>query len=560
MTDLDWLVLTATILGIVGYGLWTAWQGRSLGSYLSGGQQLRWGTIGLSVMATQASAVTFLSMPGLGYETGLSFIQNYLGLPIALVLISAVFIPLYHRLKVVTAYEFLGKRFDPKTRLLGAGLFLIQRGLVAGITIYAPAIIVSTIFAWPLPPVIVATGVLVIVYTVSGGTRTVTLTQKYQMLIILAGMAIAFGYLIAGLPKAVSFSDALYLANFHDRLEAISYATDPSERYTLWTGLLGGTFLALSYFGTDQTQVQRYLAGGSSIASRLGLMFNAVLKIPMQFGILLLGVLLFVFYQFQQPPLFFNQAALEQIPVEERVSIESRFAGHFEERSVLLDQAINERREGGQTHPETRAAIVELTQAMEQERTAFKRALTQAQPSADTQDSDYIFLSFVLANLPSGLVGLLVAVIFLAAMSSTASELNALASTTVVDGYRNLLNKDASERHYLWASKAFTLAWGILAIGFAMTLSLFENLVEAVNIIGSLFYGTILGLFLIAFFLRRIGGTATFNAGLVAQASVIALYFSPLDIGYLWFNLIGCLITILLASVLQTCLSKVKPA
>ncbi|MCC5835053.1 MAG: sodium:solute symporter [Opitutales bacterium] len=560
MTDLDWLVLTVTILGIVGYGLWTAWQGRSLGSYLSGGQQLRWGTIGLSVMATQASAVTFLSMPGLGYESGLSFIQNYLGLPIALVLISAVFIPLYHRLKVVTAYEFLGKRFDPKTRLLGAGLFLIQRGLVAGITIYAPAIIISTIFAWPLPPVIIATGLLVILYTVSGGTRTVTLTQKYQMLIILAGMAIAFGYLIAGLPEELTFSEALYLANFHDRLEAISYSTDPSERYTLWTGLLGGTFLALSYFGTDQTQVQRYLAGGSSIASRLGLMFNAVLKIPMQFGILLLGVLLFVFYQFQAPPLFFNQAALEQIPAEQRVSIETRFSGHFEERSAFLEQAIAERRQAGQTHPDTRAAIIQLTQAMEQERTTFKQALNDAQPSAETQDSDYIFLSFVLSNLPSGLVGLLVAVIFLAAMSSTASELNALASTTVVDGYRNLLRKDASERHYLWASKGFTLAWGILAIGFAMTLSLFENLVEAVNIIGSLFYGTILGLFLIAFFLRRIGGTATFNAGLVAQASVIILYFSPLDIGYLWFNLIGCLITIALASVLQTCLPKPKPA
>lgn len=560
MTDLDWLVLTLTILGIVGYGLWTAWQGRRLDGYLSGGDNLRWGTIGLSVMATQASAVTFLSMPGLGYESGLSFIQNYLGLPIALVLISAVFIPLYHRLKVVTAYEFLGKRFDQKTRLLGAGLFLIQRGLVAGITIYAPAIIVSSIFAWPLPPVILATGALVILYTVSGGTRTVTLTQKYQMLIILAGMAIAFGYVVAGLPDDLSFGEALYLANFHDRLEAISTSIDPGERYTLWTGLLGGTFLALSYFGTDQTQVQRYLAGGSSIASRLGLMFNAALKIPMQFGILLLGVLLFVFYLFQAPPLFFNQASLDQIPTEQRSAIEDRFGEHFEQRRDLLDRAIAERRQQGATRPETRAEILQLTHAMEDERSAFRQALATAKPSADTQDSDYIFLSFVLGNLPAGLVGLLVAVIFLAAMSSTASELNALASTTVVDGYRNLLRKDASERHTIWVSKGFTLVWGIVAVSFAMTLSLFENLVEAVNIIGSLFYGTILGLFLIAFFLHRIGGTATFNAGLLAQASVIALYFSPLNIGYLWFNMIGCLLTILLASGLQLVLKPVKHA
>lgn len=560
MTDLDWAVLTCTVAAIVGYGLWTAWQGRGLNAYLSGGDNLRWGTIGLSVMATQASAVTFLSMPGQGYTSGLGFVQNYLGLPIALVIISAVFIPIYYRLKVVTAYEYLGKRFDPKTRLLGAGLFLIQRGLVAGITIYAPAIIVSSIFHWPLAPTIVTTGVLVILYTVSGGTRTVTLTQKYQMLTILAGMGIAFGYLIAGLPDNLSFDDALYLADLHDRLEAIRFTLDPGERYTIWTGLIGGTFLALSYFGTDQSQVQRYLAGHSATSSRMGLMFNAVLKIPMQFAILLLGSLLFVFYMFQPPPLFFNQAEAERVPEEVRAPLEAGFTEAFENRSALLQDAIAQRAGNAAVDADTRDAILRLSAEMEAQREHFKQALLKVDPSADTQDADYIFLSFVLGNLPSGLVGLLVAVILLAAMSSTASELNALASTTLVDGYKHLLRRDASDRHYVWASKLLTLAWGIVAVSFAMTLTLFENLIEAVNIIGSLFYGSILGLFLLAFFCKRIGGHAAFTAGAIAQISVLVLYFSPLNIGYLWFNMIGCGLAVLLASAIQSVLPNTRPA
>jgi solute:Na+ symporter, SSS family len=560
MSPIDWIVLLGTIFGIVGYGLWTAHRHHSASDFIRGGSDLKWGTIGLSVMATQASAITFLSTPGQGYEQGLAFVQNYLGLPIALILVSAVFIPIYYRLKIITAYEFLGQRFDQKTRLLGAGLFLLQRGLAAGITIYAPAIIVSSLLAWPLNPTIVVTGVLVILYTVTGGTRTVSLTQKYQMLIILAGMTIAFGYVVHGLPEAVSFGDALYLAGMHDRMEAISFSFDPGERYTIWTGLIGGTFLALSYFGTDQSQVQRYLAGNSSTASRMGLMFNAVLKIPMQFCILLLGVLLFVFYLFQPPPIFFNQSAIAQVAPEIRAPIEARFSEAFQARTTVLQAAIADRNAGQPASTDTQEEIVRLGEEMATQRAAFKAALAQADPAADTQDSDYIFLNFVLGNLPSGLVGLLIAVIFLAAMSSTASELNALASTTMVDGYRTLVHKQGSERHYVWATRIFTLGWGLIAIGFAMTLTLFENLIEAVNIIGSLFYGAILGLFIIAFFLKKIHGTAAFVGGVCAELLVLGLYFSPVNIGYLWFNLVGCALAVLIALAVQTALNFQPPA
>jgi len=551
MTTLDWIVLLITMSAIVGYGIWTARRHHSLNDYLKGGSDLKWGTVGLSVMATQASAITFLSTPGQGFEQGLGFVQNYIGLPIALIIISACFIPIYYRLQVVTAYEFLGQRFDQKTRLLGAGLFLIQRGLAAGITIYAPAIIVSSVFNWPLNPTILLTGSLVVVYTVMGGTRTVSLTQKYQMLIILIGMTIAFFFIVYRLPPAVSFGDALYLAGMHDRLGAVSFSFDPSKRYTIWTGLIGGTFLALSYFGTDQSQVQRYLAGRSPAASRMGLMFNAVLKIPMQFAILLLGVMLFVFYQFQAPPIFFHEATIPQVAAEVRAPLEQKHETAFREKQHLLTTALKERAQTGNTSARTRTEILRLNAEMEQQRTDFKTALVAANPAADTQDADYVFLGFVLRYLPSGLVGLLVAVIFFASMSSTASELNALGSTTMVDGYRTLFKPVASDQHYVWISRILTLIWGIIAIGFAMTLSLFDNLIEAVNIIGSLFYGAILGLFLIAFFLKRIGGTAAFIAGVAAEIVVLVLYFTPIDIGYLWFNMIGCLLTIVIALLVQ---------
>jgi SSS family solute:Na+ symporter len=559
MSQLDWVVLLATIFSLVVYGLNTARQHHSPKDILRGGRDLKWGTIGLSVMATQASAITFLSIPGQGYEQGLSFVQNYLGLPIAIIIISAVFIPIYYRLRVVTAYEYLGQRFDQKTRLLGAGLFLVQRGLAAGITIYAPAIIVSSVLGWPLGPTIMLTGILVILYTVAGGSRTVSMTQKYQMLVILAGMMAAFGYLLYGMPKDVSFGSALSLAGIHGHLEAINFSFDPSERYTVWTGLIGGTFLALSYFGTDQSQVQRYLAGRSVAAVRAGLLFNAVLKIPMQFGILLLGVMLFVFYQFNQPPIFFNEAAIGQVNETVRAPIEAEFREAFTARAIAVETALSERSSTGTISAPTQAEILRLSDTMALQRVAFKDALADANPDADTQDADYVFLHFVLENLPRGLIGLLVAVIFLAAMSSTASELNALASTTLVDGYKAFIQRNRSDRHYVWVSRVMTLAWGLVAVSFAMTLTLFDNLIEAVNIIGSIFYGTILGLFLLAFFFKRVGGHAAFFAGIAAESIVLGLYFSPINIGYLWFNLVGCLLAISIALLLQIYFNLRKP-
>ena len=551
--------MLTTVIGIVAYGLWTTRRHHSGSDFIRGGNDLKWGTIGLSVMATQASAVTFLSTPGQGYEQGMAFVQNYLGLPIALILVSAIFIPIFFRLKVVTAYEYLGQRFDQKTRLLGAGLFLLQRGLSAGITIYAPAIIVASILNWPLAPTIILTGFFVILYTVTGGTRTVSLTQKYQMLTILAGMTIAFAYVVKGLPDFVSFDDALYLAGMNDRLQTINFSVDPGERYTIWTGLIGGTFLALSYFGTDQSQVQRYLAANNTTSSRIGLMFNAVLKIPMQFGILLLGVLLFVFYLFQQPPITFNQGAVTQVPSEIRGPIEQRYTEAFDARQSVLRSAIEQRSAGQEIPATTKAEIARLGNQIAEEKSAFKAALKVADPDAAEQDADYVFLSFVLDNLPSGLVGLLIAVIFLAAMSSTASELNALASTTMVDVYKLLIHRDGSEGHYVWASRIFTLGWGIVAVGFAMTLSLFENLIEAINIIGSLFYGTILGLFLIAFFLKQVKGHAAFIGGVCAEAIVLGLYFWPLEISYLWFNLIGCALAMTIALLVQLTFGSRQP-
>ncbi|MEM7672233.1 MAG: sodium:solute symporter [Verrucomicrobiota bacterium] len=551
MSIVDWVVLFGTVLGIVFYGVWVGKRNNNLNTYIRGGDDLKWGTIGLSVMATQASAITFLSTPGQGYEEGLAFVQNYLGLPIALVIICLFFIPLYYKLNVSTAYELLGQRFDQKTRLLGAGLFLVQRGFAAGITIYAPAIIVSTLFGWGLNTTILVTGILVILYTVSGGTRTVSLTQKYQMLVIIVGMTIAFGYIIAGLPDDISLGDAFYLAGIQGRMEAISFSLNPEERYTIWTGLLGGTFLALSYFGTDQSQVQRYLAGRSSVASRLGLMFNAVFKIPMQFAILLLGALLFVFYQFAGSPVFFNEAALDGIPEERLEQIEAEYAAGQQTRIPLLREILIEKAESGEPSADTLGYLVGVNAELEKQRVAVQEEIKRVNASADTEDADYVFLSFVLDNLPVGLVGLLVAVIFLAAMSSTASELNALASTTMVDGYRALIKRDESETHYVWIARGLTLFWGILAIGFAMTLTLFDNLIEAVNIIGSLFYGAILGLFLIAFFIRWVKGSAAFWGGVIAEILVLALFFSEIDIGYLWFNMIGCVITVIFSIVFQ---------
>ena len=546
------------MVGIAAYGIWRTRAQRDLHAYLKGEGNTHWLTIGLSVMATQASAITFLSTPGQGYESGIGFVQNYFGAPLALIIIAAVFLPIYRRLNVYTAYEYLGRRFDAKTRLLGAGIFLIQRGLGAGITIYAPAIVLSTVMGWRLDLTIVCSGLLVVAYTVSGGSAAVNLTQKYQIGVIFTGMLAAFVVLLLKLPPGLGFTDALAVAGGYHKLEAVDFSLNPDRRYTLWTGLLGGMFLALSYFGTDQSQVQRYLTGTSLRESRLGLMFNAVCKIPMQFFILLLGALVFVFYQFERPPVFFNQAAWHYAADHgaggQLRQLETDFNSAHAEKQGHVRAWLAARHAGNLVAAETeRAAALAANARTEAARVATKSVLRSADATTVTNDSDYVFITFILSYLPHGLIGLLVAVIFAATFSSKAGELNALGSTTVVDFYRHVIRPDATDRHYVVASKCFTALWGFIAIGFALFAHLAENLIQATNIVGSLFYGVVLGIFLVAFFVKRIGGTAVFWSALVAQLAVLALYFS-LSISYLWYNFIGCALCMLLSAILQLCL------
>ena len=555
MSWIDYAVLVTTLVAIALYGHWRTRRDRNLAHYLKGDETIRWGTIGLSVMATQASAITFLSTPGQAYESGMGFVQNYFGLPFALIVVCAVFIPIFHRLKVVTAYEYLGQRFDQKTRLLGASLFLVQRGLAAGITIYAPAIILSAILGWNLQLTIFLSGIFVVIYTTAGGTKAVSITSKWQMLVILVGMAVAFAMIIHRLPPDLSFSNAMSVAGSMGKLNAIDFSLDFQQRYNFWSGLLGGFFLSLSYFGTDQSQVHRYLAGGSVAGSRFGLLFNAVLKIPMQFLILLTGVMVFVFYQFEKPPMFFNQPAYEAAAQNDTAgrlpALQTRFDAAFAEKQTRLGE-LNAAMQSGveQTVTAARENVARAQRDLQTIRAEVKDTLKGYNPELETKDSDYVFITFVLRYLPHGIIGLLVAVIFCAAMSSTAAELNALGSTTEVDFYRPLIRDDASELHYLIFAKVATAFWGILAIAFALFANLVENLIEAVNILGSIFYGPILGLFICAFFVRFVRGSAVFTAALIAQTIVVILYLNT-NLGYLWLNPIGVAAVALCAIVLQ---------
>ncbi len=546
MNRLDYFVLLATILAIPLYGLRRTRGNATLGQYLKGDASIRWGTIGLSVLATQAGPITFLSMPGQAYESGIGFIQNYFGQPFALIAVCAIFVPIYQRLKVYTAYEYLGQRFDQKTRLLGAFLFLIQRGLAAGITIYAPAIILSALLGWHLSLTIWLAGGLVIGYTVFGGTKIVSITQRYQIIIILVGMALAFGIAVHRLPSDLSFGNALSLAGKMGKLQAVDFSFDPQKRYTFWSGILGGFFLGLSYFGADQSQVQRYLAGGSVRASRFGLLFNAVVKVPMQFLILLLGAMVFLFYQFEKPPMYFNQPAYQRAVDHGYGPQLGALQAQFDDVFRLKRDAIHAMSKG----TATTAPIQELDRQAREIRDQTRQVLEKAGASPKSKDSDYVFITFVLNHLPHGIVGLLVAVIFCATMSATAATLNALGSTTAVDFYRPLIRPHASDHHYVVATQVLTAAWGLVAIGVASFANLVENLIEAGNILGSVFYGSILGLFLVAFFMRHVRGSAVFFAALFAQALVLALFFT-LSISYLWYNLIGCAAVLLFAGVLQ---------
>ena len=539
---IDWTVMLGTLFTIVAYGVWKTRGSKNIEGYLLGGKESNWWTIGLSVMATQASAITFLSTPGQAYMEGMGFVQFYFGLPLAMIVISTVFIPLYYKLKVYTAYEFLESRFDNKTRMLTASLFLLQRGLAAGITIYAPAIILSQILSIELNYTIFFIGGLVIIYTVSGGTKAVSQTHKQQMAVIFLGMFIAAGFLISYLTDTMSFSEGIQVAGIMDKMEVIDWNFDPGSRYNIWSGILGGFFLQLSYFGTDQSQVQRYLSGSSVKESRLGLMFNGMLKIPMQFFILFVGILLFLFYQFVMPPLHFNAENVENVKQSEYAlqyeALEDKQQIVFDAKKDLILQ-YNENPEN-----EELKSKIQAYHAMEQGlMKESKTLILKANPDATTEDDDYIFITFVTSFLPIGLIGLLLAVIFSAAMSSTSAELNALASATTVDIYKRNIKKDGDEKHYLVSSKLFTFMFGILAIIFAVMADLFDNLIEAVNILGSLFYGTILGVFLVAFFFEKVKGHAVFIAALLSQAIIIVLYtmnrYEVIDLAYLWYNLIA---------------------
>jgi len=558
VNSLDYIVLFGALIGITVFSIGRTPSHRDLHGYVKGAGNVSWLTIGLSVMATQASAITFLSAPGQGYQDGIGFVQNYFGAPLALVIVAAVFVPIYRHLGVYTAYEYLGKRFDQKTRLLGAALFLLQRGLAAGITIYAPAIVLSSAIGWRLDVTIIASGLLAAIYTVAGGNDAVNLTQKYQMGIIFAGIIAAFFVLLAKLPAGLGFTDALTLAGSFHKLRGVDFSLDLDRRYTVWTGVLGGMFLALSYFGTDQSQVQRYLSGASLRESRLGLMFNAVFKIPMQFFILLLGVLVFVFYQFEPPPVYFNQTAWRQqaqgAAGEKLQALEADFsAAHWKERQQLQTWLAARQARDHTAEAAARAAALSAQAHAEAARAETKSVLRVADPRTTANDADYVFITFILDHLPHGLIGLLVTVFFAAALSSKAGELNALGSTTVVDFYRHIVRREATDAHYLTASKWFTAVWSLVAIGFALFAHSSENLIQAINILGSLFYGVVLGLFLIAFFLKKIDGTAVFWGALTAQGLVFMLY-GTLSISYLWYNLIGCAACLLFSLAIRFCL------
>jgi len=563
MQQIDWIVLVATLAFIVLYGIYKTRGRTNVQDYIRGGNESKWWTVGLSVMATQASAITFLSTPGQAYNDGLGFVQFYFGLPIAVIIICIFFIPIYYKLNVYTAYEYLESRFDQRTRSLASGLFLLSRGLAAGITIFAPSIILSAVLGWDLNTLNIIIGLLVVVYTISGGTKAVTVTQTQQMGIIFLGMFVAFFLIISYLPEDISFNNALEIAGAGGKLDVLDFSFDFDNRYTFWSGILGGTFLMLSYFGTDQSQVQRYLSGKSLREMQLGMIFNGLLKVPMQFFILLVGVMVFVYYQFNPTPLNFNPAATAAV---HGTPFEKEYNGLQNE----LDELRSDKSEIGfqvaadpnQTITQPNGSVVTASQALAEInkeenkiRNEARMIISQADKNVETNDKDYVFIHFILNNLPRGLIGLLLAVILSAAMSSTASELNALAATTTVDFYRRNLDEEKEESHFVDATKWFTLSWGILAILIACTANLFDNLIQLVNIIGSIFYGTILGIFMSAFFIKKIKSKAVFTAAILTQIIVIALFcldkFEYIRLPYLWLNVIGCALVILFGLLFQ---------
>lgn len=568
MHTIDWIVLIATLVFIVSYGIWKTRKVNSTESYLLGDRELKWWTIGLSIMATQASAITFLSTPGQAFDDGMRFAQFYFGLPIAMVILAVFVLPIFYRLKVYTAYEYLEQRFDVRMRQFTGFLFLLGRGLAAGITIYAPAIILSLVLGWNLKLTIALMGIIVIFYTMSGGTTAVSQTQKQQMIIIMGGLIVAFIILIMKLPMDVSFSDAMGVAGKMGKLNIVDFEFDLENKYNMWSALFGGTFLFLSYFGTDQSQVARYLSGKTLTESRLGLLFNGIFKVPMQFFVLMVGIMVFMFYQFTKPPIHFNPANLTKIEQDAIIqpklaALQLQFDDVFEKKQAAIHSMVADMDTGNEANIQASQVLLknyndqdakirsEVDKLIEDycKRTAVK---------LDVEDSDYVFLAFVTQHLPKGLVGLLLAVIFSAAMSSIASELNALASCTTVDFYKRSFNPNKSDQHYLKSAKLFTLLWGVIALTFAAFASLFDNLIEFVNIVGSLFYGTILGVFVVAFFFEKVKSNAVFYGAVIGELTVLSIfaldYMEYINLAYLWLNLIGCMVVIFMSLIFQSLL------
>ncbi|MBP6587541.1 MAG: sodium:solute symporter [Flavobacterium sp.] len=565
----DWIVLVVTLLFIVIYGVWKTKGSKNVEDYILGSNETPWYTVGLSVMATQASAITFLSTPGQAYHDGMGFLQFYFGLPIAMVVICLTFIPLYHKYKVFTAYEYLEKRFDLKTRSLAAILFLVQRGLGTGLTIYAPAIILSALLGWNLTVMNIVIGVLVIIYTFSGGTKAVNVTQKQQMFVIMSGMFITFFLILYYLPNDMTFGSALHIAGANDKMDIVDFSFDPEEKYTIWSGLTGGFFLALAYFGTDQSQVGRYLSGKSVRESQMGLIMNGLLKVPMQFFILLTGVMVFVFFQFNPVPLNFNpnnKTLIEKSSFKnEYYALEKQLESLSEDKKVINLLYIDQLNQD-YDNPILRKELVALSSKEKDLRDRAKEIITKADSNSETNDKDYVFFHFILHYLPKGLIGLLLAVIISAAMSSTASGLNALASTTAIDIYKRNIKEEKSERHYVNVTKFFTLFWGIVAILFASIGTLFENLIQLVNIIGSIFYGTVLGIFMVGFYVKHVQAKAIFYSAVISQLTIFVIYYYAIfvypsgeeKLGYLWLNFIGAMLTIVLSILMQLTICRKK--
>ena len=547
MQSLDWFVLVFTLLFIVIYGTVKTSGARTANAYLKAGNDAKWWTIGLSVMATQASAITFLSTPGQAYNDGLGFVQFYFGLPIAIVIVCSIFIPIYHKLKVYTAYEFLESRFDLKTRSLTAVLFLIQRSLSASITIFAPAIILSTVLGWDLITTNIIIGSLVIIYTVSGGTKAVNFTQKYQMGIILIGLAIVLFTIFNLLPNDINFDKAIKLASANSKMEVLNFSFDLENRYTVWSGIIGGTFLMMSYFGTDQSQVQRYLSGKSLKEMQLGMIFNGIFKIPMQFFILFIGIMVFVFYQFNPSPLNFNpqveEVIVNTVYQNEYIELKESLEDNFKEKTLVVNQfLINENQE----LKEKINSLSEQEQNLrDRAKTLIGKAAEVKNQKIESNDKDYVFIHFILENLPKGLIGLLLAVIISAAMSSTSSEINALATTTSID----ILKRNFSyinDDNIVFFTKLMTLFWGLCAIAVACVAYLADNLIQLVNIIGSIFYGNVLGIFLIAFFVKALKSNSVFIGAIITQAIIIIAWFFDW-MPFLWLNVFGCVMVILIS-------------